>query len=432
MERTFIKIKNWSNNFVIHKISCFCYFILLCILIVTCEHKQGISDIVVTDSAPTADAGTDTAVGLNDIVHLHGIGSDSDGHIVKYEWKFGNDVWKTTSTGDTIIIAPAIAQTYACSLRVTDDNGLYSVDVIIITVTSSPPIADAGKDVTVYIGSQLRLHGTGTDTDGYVVKYEWKLDTADWVITATGDTTVTVPSTAQILNCFFRVTDDDGLSNDDSISITVTNGVIDIDGNSYNVITIGNQTWLAENLKVTHYNDGNAIPNVSNWWGNLDSGACCFYDNDSSMGDIYGLLYNGYAIETGKLAPEGWHVPTDADWTQLEENMIANGYNWDGTTTGNKIGKAMAATTGWITAGSDGSIGYNMLLNNLSGFTALPGGWRHFSGRCNSIGNFCAWWSATATGQDHLYYRSLISQYANLIKGGNSKTCGKYVRLVKD
>jgi uncharacterized protein (TIGR02145 family) len=96
-------------------------------------------------------------------------------------------------------------------------------------------------------------------------------------------------------------------------------GLVDIDGNIYKTITIGNQTWMAENLKVTHYNDGTLIPNVldSVAWMNLKTGAYCDYSNDARNSDIYGRLYNFYAVNTKKLAPPGWHVPSLIEWFQL-------------------------------------------------------------------------------------------------------------------
>jgi len=152
----------------------------------------------------------------------------------------------------------------------------------------------------------------------------------------------------------------------------------DIDGNTYKTVTIGTQTWMAENLKVTKYNDGTNIPNVTDdtEWGNLTTGAYCNYNNDQSNVATYGRLYNWYAVNTGKLCPTGWHVPSDAEWTTLEDYLIANGYNYDGTTIDNKIAKAMASSSGWESYSEVGVIGNDDYpeKQNASGFTALPGG----------------------------------------------------------
>jgi len=146
----------------------------------------------------------------------------------------------------------------------------------------------------------------------------------------------------------------------DSIKTSDTTGIVikmipnagdvkDADGNVYQSVRIGSQVWTVENLKTTKYNDGTAIPNVtdSTEWIELTTGSYCYYANNPDNKAKYGALYNWHAVNTGKLAPEGWRVPTDAEWDTLKNYLITNGYNWDGTTTGNKIGKALAARTDW-------------------------------------------------------------------------------------
>ena len=95
--------------------------------------------------------------------------------------------------------------------------------------------------------------------------------------------------------------------------------VTDIDGNVYQTVEMGDQLWMAENLKVTHYRNGDEISTgySNSEWANLSTGAYAVYDDNESNADAYGYLYNWYAVETGNLAPEGWHVPTDAEWTGL-------------------------------------------------------------------------------------------------------------------
>ncbi|MDD4729737.1 MAG: FISUMP domain-containing protein, partial [Dysgonamonadaceae bacterium] len=119
--------------------------------------------------------------------------------------------------------------------------------------------------------------------------------------------------------------------------------VTDIDDNVYHTVTIGTQVWMVENLKTTKYNDGTSIPLVSDGtaWSNLATPGYCFYNNDAANKSTYGALYNWFTVNTNKLAPTGWHVPTDAESTTLENYLIANGFNYDGTTTGNKIAKSM-------------------------------------------------------------------------------------------
>lgn len=155
-------------------------------------------------------------------------------------------------------------------------------------------------------------------------------------------------------------------------------------GNTFEWINYGTQDWSIQNAEVVTYRDGTEIPQVTDatQWSNLTTGAWCYYDNDPTKGK----LYNWYAVAgihdtdpntpNKAFAPEGWHVPSDAEWTTLEEYLIANGYNYDGTTTGNKIAKAVASTTGWNSSTNTGAIGNDQSLNNKSGFNAFPEGYR--------------------------------------------------------
>jgi uncharacterized protein (TIGR02145 family) len=134
---------------------------------------------------------------------------------------------------------------------------------------------------------------------------------------------------------------------------TIRNTIEDIDGNVYRIVKIGNQLWTVENLRVTKYNDGSAIQLVAgnSAWAALSTPGYCYYNNTTNADSIkkFGALYNWYVVNPSvnpsnpkKVAPVGWHVPTDEEWTILENYMIVNGYNWDGTTTGNKIAKSLA------------------------------------------------------------------------------------------
>jgi len=213
--------------------------------------------------------------------------------------------------------------------------------------------------------------------------------------------------------------------------------VKDADGNKYNTVKIGNQVWMVENLKTTKYNDGTEILNVTSdtQWANLTTGAYCNYDNLESNAEIYGRLYNWYAVNTGKLAPAGWHVPTDDDWTILENYLIANGYNYDGTLDEDKIAKSLCAKTNWELSDEAGTPGAAPENNNSSGFTALPGGDRDGDGHFSSIGEFGSWWSSTEGREFSAYYRRLFYGSEDLGSSyffGSDKGCGFSVRLVRD
>ncbi len=218
--------------------------------------------------------------------------------------------------------------------------------------------------------------------------------------------------------------------------------VTDIDGNVYNTVILGTQTWMVENLKTTKYNDGTNIPLVSdNTWGALTTPAYCWYNNDVANKTIYGALYNWYTANTGKLAPTGWHVPTDAEWSTLENYLIANGYNYNGTTTGdrttnNKIAKSLAATTNWTTSTGVGTPGNDLTKNNSSGFTAFPGGWRSWNNNAYSKLGTAGYWLTTSIStiaSPNIMFRSLnYSTNAGVITDYQSKSNGYSVRCIKN
>jgi len=216
-----------------------------------------------------------------------------------------------------------------------------------------------------------------------------------------------------------------------------TSSVIDIDGNVYTTVKIGNQVWTVENLRTTKYNDGTPIPLVTDntAWGKLTTPGYCYYDNTTHADSIkkYGALYNWYAVDTKKLAPKGWHVPTDAEWTILENYLIANGYNWDGTKTENKIAKSMAAKADWKTGVDAGTIGNDLTKNNRSGFSALPAGFRVDDGVFDHMGITALWWSATEFDASIAYYRYLDYSLGDLGRDLFSlKSGGSSVRLLRD
>jgi len=171
------------------------------------------------------------------------------------------------------------------------------------------------------------------------------------------------------------------------------NSVTDIDGNTYEFLNYGTQEWTVENAVNESYRDGTPIPQVTNQqeWSNLTTGAWCYFANNPAKGKLYnwyaimGIHDNDPSTPNKAFAPNGWHVPTDTDWNTLEEYLIANGYNYDGSSTGNKIAKSLASTSGWAFSGSSGntnigSPGNTQTNNNSSGFNALPVGNRSDGG----------------------------------------------------
>ncbi len=195
--------------------------------------------------------------------------------------------------------------------------------------------------------------------------------------------------------------------------------VTDIDGNVYNTITIGTQVWMGENLKVTKYRNGEAIPYITDniEWSGLITGAFSNYSNSAASSNSYGRLYNWYAIsDSRKLCPTGWHIPTDSEWEILTIYLAGE------FTAGGKLKEA--STVFWQSP--------NTGATNETGFGALPGGFRSFTGEFLSIGENARLWSSTEAGASTAWYRSMSNLDASLTRLSNDKHLGFSVRCLKD
>ena len=216
--------------------------------------------------------------------------------------------------------------------------------------------------------------------------------------------------------------------------------ITDIDGNTYDYLTYGDQVWTVENAEMVTYRDGTDITQVTDptQWSNLTTGAWCYYDNDPTKGK----LYNWYAVmgihdtdpntPNKEFAPEGWHVPSDAEWTTLENYLIANGYNYDGTITANKIAKAMSSTTGWNSSTEPGAPGNDQSTNNSSGFNAFPEGGRANYGSFSDEGSSAVFWSSTEDNASYAWDRNLYYNNSYLDRYNYYKQGGFSVRFVRD
>lgn len=185
-------------------------------------------------------------------------------------------------------------------------------------------------------------------------------------------------------------------------------------------VTIGTQVWSLNNLDVVTYRNGDSIPKVTDpvEWSNLTTGAYCYYNNDSATyASVYGKLYNWYAVNDPRgLAPVGWHIPTDAEWTTLTAFLGGD------PVAGEKLKEAGLAH--WVTPN---------LADNSSGFTALPGGGRSNTGGANSlVGERGYWWSATEQSATSAWPRALINGTVVVFRTATNKKFGFSVRCVRD
>src|SRR4030042_1423566 len=204
----------------------------------------------------------------------------------------------------------------------------------------------------------------------------------------------------------------------------ITDRVTDIEGNSCRIVVVGTQTWMAENLRTSKLNDGTPVPNVtvgSEWVRLTSPGYCWYANNEADNKNTYGALYNWYAVNSGKLAPLGWHVPTQEEWTTLIEYLGGE----------EKAGGRMkeAGLVYWNSPNADAT--------NLSGFSARAGGGRDcFCSGTHGLKDKGYWWTATASdNKDMAYYHMLVKETGKIDNTAdiiNYKTLGFSVRCVKD
>jgi uncharacterized protein (TIGR02145 family) len=331
-------------------------------------------------------------------------------------FKIKND---SSYTGiDTIKYVWTTASKPKIYVSMVDQGSTIWWDSTTMQIVQDVPVAYAGNDTFVSINDLVRLHGSAKDGFGFIVKWEWDLgNNGVFIQTSTADTSITAPASwVDSIKCVLRVTDDDGNISKDTVEIRTF--LTDNDGNLYKTVRIGNQLWMAENLKTTKYNDGTSISLVTenSEWFSLTTPGYCWYNNDVTNKADHGALYNWYTVNTGKLAPAGWHVPTDAEWTTL------GNYLGGDPVAGGKLKEAGLAH--WHSP--------NTGATNETGFSALPGGYRHDAGTFDSQSNYGYWWSATAYDASQTWFRSLYYDVGNLSRYISLKRCGSSVRLLRD
>lgn len=198
----------------------------------------------------------------------------------------------------------------------------------------------------------------------------------------------------------------------------------------YESVKIGNQVWMKKNLDVDHYRNGDSITELRNPedWEKSSNGAWCNYNNDPSYGEIYGKLYNWFAVDDSRgLAPEGWHIPSDAEWKTLElylgmTQIEADGIDWRGTNQGSKLKEL--GIINWDNQDSNASID--------SAFAAILGGWRYTNGKFNRVGLNCLFWTSSGGCSYQAWFRNLSYSNSNIYRKDSNIFSGLSVRCVKD
>jgi uncharacterized protein (TIGR02145 family) len=283
---------------------------------------------------------------------------------------------------------------------------LTTTDITAITTSS----ATSGGNIAADGGSSITARGVvWATTSNPTISLTTKTSDGTGTGSFTSDLTNLTTKTTYYVRAYATNSAGSGYGNEISFTTLDSSKVMnipclgtptvkDIDGNTYNTVQIGTQCWMKENLKVSRYKNGDAIPIVTDntTWNNLSTGARCWYDNDSiSYEEPYGNLYNWYATSDSRgICPTGWHVPTDAEWTTLTTYLGGE------SVAGGKM--KSVGTTFWNSP--------NTGATNESSFSALPGSFRSFDGNYSHKSIFAFFWSTTVSGNMYSWGHPLPRQ----------------------
>lgn len=295
------------------------------------------------------------------------------------------------------------------------------LDVLLSDLTiKNPPSV-----VFYYVGDTLSLDGlivTVSYSDGTISDVAYSDFSTSGFISSISDGAILSASDSTIV-----ISNSDGSLSVDQVIIVISSIPEPIygsltdrrDGNSYATVQIGDQVWMAENLE--YYID--SVDYNSDGTVDLEDIHC--WDNGE-----YGKLYTWEAAK--QVCPEGWHLPSDNEWDELESYLIANGYNYDGSTSGDKVAKSLASKTSWYSSDNIGDVGNSPSTNNSTGFNALPGGYCHYYGSHGYAGYLSCWWSSLDISNYYAYGRNLYYKISYLYRFYSYKYNGMSVRCIKD
>jgi len=322
-----------------------------------------------------------------------------------YHGNAGTAIAGATGTSYTPNNPTAVKKTYYC--KVSSDCGALVTDPIAVTLVASPTVGlISGSATLCAMPNTVTL--TYSLTSG-VVQWQQSTDNGVTWTDIAGANTATYVAVNTFTTTLFRVKN--------SNLYGYGQGVTDIDGNYYRSGVIGTQEWMADNLNVSRYQNGDAIPKVADGgtWSALTTGAWSHYADSASYANPYGKLYNWFAVvDSRSICPTGWHVPTDDEYVTLANFL------------GGKpvAGGKMKALKTWDLP--------NTGATNLSGFTALPGGVRNTNGGYTGILNTGAWWTSVAASATNAYEIYLTHNGSDLFPNNINKNAADNVRCVKD
>jgi len=327
------------------------------------------------------------------------------------------------------ILSLSPGTTYHFRVKAVNDVGTtYGNDMTFISLGQVPSVS--GQSVTTIKSFSAKLNGIinanflATEIIfeyGTSISYGSTISPSSGSITGNTDTNISASLTGLTQNTtyHFRIKAENslGVSSGADITFTTPATMTDYDGNIYESVIIGTQTWLAGNLKTTKLNDGTAIPNIiddGEWYNLLAPGYAWYNHDENTYKEDYGALYNWYTVNTSNLCPSGWHVPSDSEWmvmiTSLGENVA--------------IKLKETGIEHWVSP--------NAGVTNESGFTGLPGGWRYNGGGFNGINYYGSFWTSTEFNTTEAYTRNLGYGWGGCDRNNVVKSTGFSVRCIKD
>ena len=344
-------------------------------------------------------------------------------------------LWSTGDTTATIDVTPSVTTTY----YVTISNGIVSCTDSLVVTVNTPPVLDLGADTLGFCGVDSALISAPAGFASYL--WSTGATTPDVYVREDGWYALTVTDAAgctardSVLVSILRASLQQGdttICAGEPLTLTVGGAsvfrcgdpITDVEGNVYRTVEIGDQCWMQDNLATETYGDGSAIPTgLSNSaWSSTTSGAFAVYADNPANKGTYGLLYNWYAVaDPRSICPAGWHVPTDAEWTQLTDHLG-----------GTSVAGGQMKTTGTLESGTGLWFAPNTDATNSSGFSGLPGGFRVIDGNFYGQGSFGYWWSSSESSSLAAWSRLLNVNLGNALRNDTSKQLGFSVSCLRD
>lgn len=391
------------------------------------EIKVGEKVNILVEATDTDGTITEIHFYINDIY----IGVDRE-----YPYEF---IWDTASRDIGL---------YNIKIKAIDNQKAEAINTIFVGIVNAPISEFTAEQTEIFREVTVQFEDKSTNNP---TSWSWDFDN-DGIVDATTKNPTHTYIKAGVYTVSLETSNDFGknkIIKEEFIKVNIEYGsVIDYERNIYTTVKIGDQWWMMENLRSTKYSDGTSIPHVfyNDEWlmlsDNNNDFAYCFYNNDPGLN--YGALYTYAAVVKGVpydgrshvkgISPDGWHIPSQEEWLELQNYLAVNGYNYDGTIGENKISKSLASNHGWVESTSIGDAGYHQENNNSSGFNALPSGFKgNVDGRSIGAGYGAGWWSSSQRDSEWAQHIAIHQYFAGLdCYDGRRKAVGYSVRCVKD